>query len=343
MLDKEEKNLDAVIVSTPDHIHVPASVMAMSMGKHCYCEKPLSHNVFESRLAARVAAKHKVATQLGTQVHAGENYRRVVEVIQAGTIGPVREAHVWVHKVWGGGDRPTETPRIPETLKWDLWLGPAPERSYHSTYLPANWRRWWDFGSGTLGDMACHYMDLPFWALKLRHPLSCEARGASPHPETAPVGLKVDYEFPAREEMPAVRFTWYDGDYVPEELHGHKVRGTGDGVMFVGDKGMMMASYGSYKLLPESDFEGFQPPEPTIPRSIGHHAEWVQACKTGSPTTCNFDYSGALSEAVLLGTVAYRVGKKLEWDADNLKAPNCPEADNYIHREYRKGWSPCGC
>ncbi len=335
LLDQE--NIDAVVVATPDHIHVPAAVMAMKRGKHVYCEKPLSHSVYESRVAAQTAKEHGVATQLGTQIHAGENYRRVVEIIQSGAIGPVRECHVWVGKGWGGGERPQATPAVPAHLHWDLWLGPAPYRPYHSTYLPANWRRWWDFGGGTLGDMGCHYVDLPFWALKLRHPLTVEAEGPPVHPETAPLGMTVRYEFPARGDLPAVKFTWYDGDHCPRELYGH--RQPGSGVWFVGDKGMMFADYGRYRLFPESDFADYQRPEPTIGRSIGHHAEWIQACKTGSPTTCNFDYSGALSEAVLLGNVAYRAGKKLEWDAENLKATNCPEADALVRREYRNGWT----
>jgi predicted dehydrogenase len=336
MLEKETR-LDAVVISTPDHTHVPAAVMAMKLGLHCYCEKPLSHTVYEARVAARVAAENKVVTQLGTQIHAGDNYRRAVEIVQAGTLGPVREVHVWVGTQWGGGDRPSETPPVPDHLDWDLWLGPAPERSYHSTYVPYYWRRWWDFGNGALGDMGCHYMDLAFWALGLRHPTTIEADGPPVHPETAPLGVTVRYEYPARGDQPAVNLTWYDGDRNPKELHGHKMPGAG--VLFVGEKGMLFSDYGSHRLLPESEFEGFEPPEPTIPSSIGHHREWIEACKTGGETTCNFDYSGALTEAVLLGVVSYRAGKRLEWDAANLKATNCPEADEYLRREYRKGWT----
>lgn len=333
----DEKLIDAVVVATPDHIHAPASVYAMKLGKHVYCEKPLTHSVYEARVCAETAAKQKVATQMGTQIHAGDNYRRVVEIIQAGTIGNVNMVHVWVGKGWGGGERPKETPPVPTNLHWDLWLGPAPKRDYHPTYLPANWRRWWDFGGGTLGDMACHYMDLPFWALKLRHPKTIAAEGPAVHPETCPLGLKVHYEFPARgENLPACKFTWYDGNLIPSEVAGHKVPGAG--VMFLGDKGQMFADYGGYKLYPAEQFSDFKPPKQTIPNSIGHHAEWIKASKDGSPTTCNFDYSGCLTESVLLGNVAFRTGQKLEWDAAALKCPNCPDADKYLKRAYRDGW-----
>ncbi|MDA0285691.1 MAG: gfo/Idh/MocA family oxidoreductase, partial [Planctomycetota bacterium] len=286
---------------------------------------------------AEAAKKHGVATQLGTQIHAGDNYRRVVEIIQSGAIGDVTEAHVWVGKGWGGGERPEQGESPPETLSWDLWLGPAPERPYAAgRYHPAQWRRWWDFGQGTLGDMACHYMDLPFWALNLRHPTHCVAEGPEVHPETCPLGLIVRYKFPARDDMPAVNLTWYDGDMIPKEVAGQRVPGSG--VMFVGSEGMMYANYGSYKLFPQEKFANFTPPEQTIPNSIGHHAEWIKACKDGSPTTCNFDYSGALTESVLLGNVAFRCGKALEWDADILEVTNTTEAARYLRKEYRKGW-----
>jgi len=339
MLTEMEKQIDAVVVGTPDHTHMPAGVMAMRMGKHCYAEKPLSHNVYESRVAAEVAKEKNLATQMGTQIHAGDNYRRVVEMIQAGAIGPVHEVHVWCGKNWGGGERPKETPPVPPHIHWDLWLGPAPQRPYHPCYLPGQWRRWWDFGNGTLGDMACHYMDLPFWALKLRHPTSVEAEGPPVHPETCATKLIVRYEFPARGDMPPVKLTWYDGSNRPSLPAEWNIPVGGAGVLFVGKEGQLRADYGSRKLYPQEKFADYQPPEPTIPSSIGHHQEWIHACKTGSATTCNFDYSGALSETVLLGNVAYRVGKKLQWDGAAMKATNCPEADQYLRREYRKGWT----
>jgi predicted dehydrogenase len=332
-------DIDAVVISTADHTHAPAAAAALRLGKHVYCEKPLTHSVHEARVVARLAAQAKVATQMGTQIHAGDNYRRVVELVRAGAIGPVRECHVWCGKSWSGGERPKDTPPAPAHVHWDLWLGPAPARPYHPTYQPANWRRWWDFGCGTLGDMACHYMDLPFWALDLRHPTTVASEGPPVHPETTPNWMIVRYEFPARGERPPVALTWYDGGKRPEILAEKKVREIGDGVLFVGEKGMLLANYGQRWLLPEDDFRDFKPPAPTIPDSIGHHAEWIRACKEGGPTTCNFDYSGALTEAVLLGNVAYRVGKKLNWNADKLQAEGCSEADEYLRREYRKGWT----
>jgi len=337
MIEKEADKLDAVIVGTADHNHAPATIRAIRAGLHVYCEKPLTHTVHESRVVAEATKKHGVATQMGTQIHAGENYRRVVEIVQSGAIGDVTEVHVWVGKAWGGGERPKGGQEPPATLSWDLWLGPAPVRPFWpGRYHPGQWRRWWDFGQGTLGDMACHYMDLPFWALKLRHPTRCEAEGPEVHPETCPLGLIVRYEFPKRDDLPPVRFTWYDGNRIPREVAGERVPGAG--VMFIGSKGKMYANYSSYRLFPADKFADYQPPKPTIPRSIGHHAEWIKACKDGSPTTCNFDYSGALTEAVLLGNVAYRTGEKLEWDAQKLKATNCPAAEKYVRKEYRPGW-----
>jgi predicted dehydrogenase len=340
MLDEMDGQIDAVTVGTPDHTHAPAAAMAMRMGKHCYCEKPLTHNVQESRVLTELAAEHKLATQLGTQIHAGDNYRRVVELVQSGAIGPVRQVEVMFGGGIGGQDRPKDTPPVPQHLDWDLWLGPAPFRPYHPTYCPFGWRSWWDFGNGTLGDFGCHYMDLPFWALKLKYPTTVEAEGpVPPHPETAAPVLTIRYEFPARGDLPPVTMTWRNGGgNSPSILQERNVPNWGSAVLFVGEKGMLLANYGKHQLLPEGQFAGFQPPEPTIPRSIGHHQEWVQACKTGEPTTCQFDYSGPLTEAVLLGNVSYRVQSKLAWDAANLKATNCPAADEFLRREYREGW-----
>ena len=337
MIDKEADKVDAVVVAVADHNHFPAAMRAIRAGKHVYCEKPLTHTVTEARRLALAAKEKGVATQMGTQIHAEENYRRVVEIIQAGVIGDVHEVHVWVGKGWGGGDRPEKGEEPPASLNWDLWLGPAPVRPFATgRYHPAQWRKWWDFGQGTLGDMGCHYMDLPFWALKLRHPTSIEAEGPAVHPETAPLGLTVRYEFPAAEGRPAVKFTWYDGDMIPKMVAGEEV--PGNGVMFVGSQGKMFADYGRYRLFPTAKFAKFTPPPKTIERSIGHHTEWLKACRDGSPTTCNFDYSGALTEAVLLGNVAYRLGKKIAWDAENMKVIGMPEAEKYLVKEYRKGW-----
>lgn len=337
MIANEADKADAIVIATADHNHAPAAIRGINAGLHCYCEKPLTHTVQEARIITAAAKAKGVATQMGTQIHAGDNYRRVVEIVQAGTIGDVTEVHVWVGKGWGGGERPEKGQQPPANLSWDLWLGPAPERPYAAgRYHPAQWRRWWDFGQGTLGDMGCHYMDLPFWALDLRHPTSISAEGPKVHPETCPLGLVVNYQFPQRGELPPVKLTWYDGNKTPREVAGEKVPGSG--VMFVGSEGKMFASYGNYKLFPKDRFADFKPPAETIPSSIGHHAEWIKACKDGSPTTCNFDYSGVLTETVLLGNVAYRTGETLDWDAESLTATNCPEADKYISKQYREGW-----
>jgi predicted dehydrogenase len=335
----DQKDVDAVVVATTDHTHAPATVMALKAGKHVYCEKPLTHSVYEARVVAETAVKMRRATQMGTQIHATGNYRRVVELVKSGAIGPVREAHCWVGGAWVGADRPKDTPPIPQGFHYDLWLGPAPYRPYHPTYMPANWRGWWDFGGGTLGDMACHHMDLPYWALDLPHPLTVEAEGPPVHPESAPAWLIVRYEYRARKEQPPVKLTWYHGGKRPPQFADGKLPEWGNGTLFIGEKGMLLADYDKHVLLPQKDFEGFKRPDPFIPNSIGHHLEWIRACKTGSPTTCNFTYSGALTEAVLLGNVAYRSGRKLEWDPKNLKIINAPDANRFLKREYREGWT----
>jgi predicted dehydrogenase len=341
MLDQTHGEIEGVVVSTPDHTHAPAAAMAIRMGKHCYCEKPLTHSVYEARMVTNLAKQHKVATQIGTQIHAGDNYRRAVELVQSGAVGPIREVHVWAAASYGKGQgRPTDTPPVPQGLHWDLWLGPAPERPYHPSYVPGAWRAWWAFGNGALGDFGCHYMDLAFWALKLRYPTSVECIDGPPvNPETTSPWLVVRYEYPARGPLPPVTLTWYDGGRRPELLKRENLPDWKSGVLFVGPKGMILADYTRNLLFPEARFKDFQRPAPSIPASIGHHAEWIQACKTGSPTTCPFDYSGPLSEAALLGTVAHRAKSKLVWDAEQLKAINCSAADQYLKREYRKGWT----
>jgi len=337
LIDQEKGRVDAVVVSTADHHHVPASLRAVRNNMHVYCEKPLAHTVAEARLLTDEARKAGVATQLGTQIHAGNNYRRVVELVRSGAIGEVGEVHVWVGKGWGGGDRPEEGQEPPKTLHWDLWLGPAPVRPYAAgRYHPAQWRRWWDFGNGTLGDMGCHYMDLPFWALELKYPTSVEAEGPEVHPETCPLGLTVRYQFPAREGRPPVSLTWYDGNMTPKEVAGQRV--PGNGVMFVGSEGMLFADYNNYRLFPREKFADFTPPAKTIPDSIGHYAEWLKACRQGTPTTCTFDYSGPLTETVLLGNVAYRVGSKLNWQAEALQVADNTAANALISKAYRSGW-----
>jgi predicted dehydrogenase len=348
------KGFDAVVVSTCEHTHAFATLAALQLGKHVYCEKPLTHNVGEARVIRQAAAKAKVATQMGIQIHAGDNYRRVVELIQAGAVGPVREVHVWVSRAWGRqseedakknkdivtvAERPTEKADPPADLDWDLWLGPAPQRPFHPVYVPGpRWYRWWDFGNGTMSDLGSHWNDLPFWALKLQAPLTVEASGPEPHPEIAPASMQATYDYAARGDMPAVKLTWYQGANKPGPWTDGKIPRWDSGVLFVGDKGMLLSDYGKHVLLPEKEFADYKRPEPTIAKSPGHYAEWLEACRTGAATTCNFEYSGWLTEANHLGNVAFRAGKKLEWDPVNLKAKNCAEADAFIHREYRKGW-----
>ena len=341
MLDELDKQIDAVVVSTPDHTHAPAGVMAMKMGKHCYCEKPLAWSVHEARTMATLANEKKLATQMGTQIHALDNYRRVVELVQAGAVGPIREVHAWANADYSGGKTPTETPPVPPNLNWDLWLGPAKFRPYHPDYAPFKWRGWQDFGHGGLGDFYCHYCDLPFWALKLRHPTKVEAEGPplADYPDATPPWLIVRYEFPERAGLPPVKLTWYNGAKRPPLQKEANLPDWPAGVLFVGEKGLLLSGYMEHHLYPEEKFADYQRPEPSIPASIGHHKEWIEACRSGGPTTCNFDYSGALTEAALLGTVSYRTQSALDWDAANLKATNCPAAEAWVYRKYRDGWT----
>ncbi len=351
----DAKDLDGIVVSTAEHTHAFATLRALKMRKHVYCEKPLSHSIEEARLIARAAAEARVATQMGTQIHATDNYRRVVELVQSGAIGPVREAHTWVGRAWGWQTpeqavenhdivstqtRPAGSTPVPAGLRWDLFLGPAPERPFHEVYWPGpKWYRWWDFGSGTMSDMGSHINDLAFWALKLRHPLSVEAEGPPPHPEIAPASMLARYQYGPRGDMPPVTVTWYQGTMKPRLYVEGRIPKWDLGILFVGDKGLLLADYGRHVLLPEDQFRGFQPPAPFLPASPGHHAEWIKACKTGSATGSHFDYAAALTEANHLGNLAYRLARKLEWDPAALKATNCPEADRLIRKQYRAGWT----
>ena len=349
------REFDAVVVSTTEHTHAFATLPALQLGKHVYCEKPLTYNIWEARVIREAAAKAKVATQMGTQIHATDNYRRVVELIQAGAIGPVHEVHVWVGRAWGrqsaatakehgdivfATERPSNSSPLPKGLDWDLWLGPAPERPFNEVYFPGpKWYRWWDFGNGTMSDLGSHWNDLPFWALKLQVPRTIEAAGPPPHPEIAPASMRVTYEYGPRGELPPVKMHWYQGEDKPELWHTGTIAKWDSGVLFVGNKGMLLARYDKNVLLPEKDFRDFVRPPESIPKSLGHYAEWIHACKTGAPTTCNFDYAGWLTEANHLGNVAYRTGKKLEWDAARLYATNAPDAEPFVRRDYRKGWT----
>ena len=351
---EKQKDIDAVVIGTPDHIHAVVSMMAIKLGKHVYCEKPLTRTVYEARALAKAAREAKVATQMGNQGMAFEGNRLINEWLWDGAIGHVREVHAWSDRpthngelFWAQGvDRPQDTPPVPETLDWDLWLGPAPYRPYHPAYAPFRWRGWWDFGSGGLGDMGIHNL-APVWsALKLGAPTSVNACSTLLNNETLPLASTVHYEFPARGDMPAVTLHWYDGGMVPArppELEDGRELSREDGLIFVGDKGKMyVEGWGgnSPRLIPESKMQAYERPPKTLPRSIGHHAEWIKACKEGTPTRSSFDFAGPLTEAVMLGTVCVRMGgRTLQWDSKNLKVTNLPEANQYLHYEYRKGWT----
>lgn len=342
MLEKESENIDAVVVGTPDHTHAPAAAMAMRLKKHCYCEKPLAHTVKECRVLAELATSNKLKTQMGTQIHAGNNYRRVVEAVQGGLIGDVKEAHVWSNARYSGGK--FSQAEKPKHVDWNLWLGPAVERPFSNNVHPFNWRRFWDYGTGALGDFGCHFMDLTHWALKLKHPTKITAKGAPLDPVTPPEWCIVEYEYPARESMPALNLTWYDGGKRPDVLSTLKDKNGkpldwGSGQLFIGDKGMILSDYGRHILLPEGKFVDAKRPEQSIANSIGHHNEWVDAIKNDKTTTCNFEYSGALSEAVMLGVVSFKSQQAIEWDAANLQVKNDEGAQQLIHKEYRKGWT----
>lgn len=349
------KGFDAVIVATCEHTHAFATMLALKAGKHVYCEKPLTHNIYEARKVREEAAKAKVATQMGIQMHATDTYRRAVEIVQAGVIGPVKEVHVWVSRAWGlqskeasdrnkdrvyVTDRPKEADPIPKGLDWELWLGPAPERPFSNVYWPGpKWYRWWDFGNGTMSDLGSHRNDLPFWALKLQAPLTVESTSEiKPHPEIAPASMTAVYEYGARGDLPPVKLTWYQGEPKPKIWTDGGIPKWADGILFVGEKGMLLVDYGKFRLLPEEKFKDVKLPEKTLPRPASHYAEWLDACKEGKQSLANFEYSGWLTEANHLGNVAYRTGKKLEWDPVKMRATNAPEADRFIRREYRKGW-----
>ena len=344
MLEKE-KGIDAVVIATPDHTHAVASMMAIKMGKHVYCEKPLTHSVYEARKITEAAHEHRVITQMGIQLHATEAVKTLVEMLKTGVIGKVSEVHLWSNKPEGtpmGTERPKETPPVPPTLDWDLWLGPAPYRPYHPAYVPSTWRAWWDFGSGRLGDMGCHIIDPAFWALKLDYPRTIEAYSTRVNNETYPIASVVRYQFDARGDMPPVRIYWYSGGiypWRPEELKEARNLPQ-EGGLYVGEKGKILAPHWARpRLIPESKMKGFSPPEPFLPRGVNHYQEWVQACKGGPKPLANFDYAGPLTEMVLLGNVAIRAGKKLVWDGPKMQITNVQQANQHLSRQYRRGWT----
>jgi predicted dehydrogenase len=363
MLD-QQKDVEAVIIATPDHTHAPIAVAAMRAGKHVYVQKPLTHSVAEARKLTEVARECKVMTQMGSQGHSGDGTRLVCEWIRGGAIGTVREAHVWTNRpVWPQGievDRPKETPPVPAGLDWDLWLGPAPYRPFHSAYLPGTWRAWCDFGTGALGDMGCHLLDAPFWALNLKYPSSVESsisvywhgewKKTEPRNENYPRSSIVRYRFPARGDLPEVSLTWWDGGLLPPRpasLEPDDTLGDSDGgSIFVGDKGVLICGcYGrNPRVFPEEKMRDL----PKDPQSIervsggieGHEKDWVRACKDGKPSSTNFDYAGPLSEMVLMGNLAVRFpNRQLLWNGEQMKVTNDSAADAFVRRTYREGWT----
>ena len=342
MLDKEDKNIDAVTVSTPDNCHAVAAMAAMKRGKHVYCQKPLCHDVFEVRMLTHAARTYNVQTQMGIQIHAETAVKRAVELVKSGVIGKVRRVDIFSDKNWGGGEKPSDTPPVPETLDWDLWLGPAAYRPYHPAYLPGNWRRWWDFGTGTLGDMGCHIIDPVWWALDLTYPTSIEATPGPFNDQTYPQATVVKWEFPARGDLPPVTVTWCDGANRPDrpaELEeGRNLPGQGG--LYYGDKGVILAPHmSSPRLIPDAKMKEINAPEPFLERGVNHYQDWIRACKGGPKPSANFDYSGPLSEAILLGNVAARAGTRIEWDAAGMTIRNNDQANAWLLRKYRDGWT----
>jgi len=348
MLETMKDSLDAVVVSTPDHCHAPAAMFAMNLGKHVYCEKPLTHNISEARLLAKTAQEKKLITQMGNQGHSSEGSAQQVAWLKSGVIGDVTEVHVWTdrpHGVWPQGlSRPTDAQPVPENIAWDLWLGPAPVRPYHSGYHPFAWRGWWDFGTGALGDMACHIMDTAYWALDLKNPTAVEAFSEGGTSESGPLWSIIRYEFPQRGALPPVKLFWYDGKVLPSTKFGSSEKLTANGVVFVGTKGTMAAPLNSEpRILEEKLAKEFAAPAKPTTRPGGfdhyHHLEFVEACLgSGKLPGSNFSYSGPLTETVLLGNFAIRSNRRIEWDAVAARCTNLPEANQYVTREYRKGW-----
>jgi predicted dehydrogenase len=354
MLDKE-KGIDAVMIATPDHTHAVIAMEAMRRGKHVYCQKPLTHDVYEARMLAEAAKKTGVTTQMGIQGHSGEGIRLICEWIGDGAVGDVHEVDAWCslsyypfgHAYWSSkwSRRPADTPPVPSTLDWDLWLGPAPERPYHPAYHPGVWRCWWDFGCGMMGDRGAHTLDAAVWALQLGHPTSIEATSLDLNPDTHPLASVVTYQFPARAGLPPVKLTWYDGLRPPRpaELEdGRRMGHAEGGLLFKGTKGKLVGGvYGEDpRLIPESKMKEYKLPPKTIPRVAGsHEQDWVRACKSGQRAGADFEYSSLLTEICLLGNAAKRVDARIEWEGPNMKVTNLPEANQHIRTTYREGWS----
>ena len=345
MLEKSGADIDAVLVATPNHVHAVATMAAIRAGKGVFCEKPLTYSVYEARRVAQAAREARVATQLGNHGHSSDDIRRAVEWVRDGAVGAIREVHVWAgeNRMPAFIERPKETPPVPEGLNWDLWLGPAPERPFHPAYAPLMWHYWWDFGGGKLGNFGCHTLDTAVWALDLEHPTLVEASSTPLSKETTPVASTCHYEFPARGARPPVNLYWYDGGIRPPrpdclELKRELPRNGGS--LLVGEHGAILSGIwsGSPRIIPEQKMRDYTLPPATIPRSRGHHRDWIDACKGGPAASSNFDYGARLTEIVLLGVVALRTGKTLHWDGPNMRATNAPEVDPIIHGHLRKGW-----
>jgi predicted dehydrogenase len=345
LLDEMGKSIDAVTVSTPDHTHAPAALMAMRMGKHCFCQKPLTHTIYEARLMAKVAKEMKVATQMGNQGTAENSLRKAAAIIKSGVLGPVKEVHVWTNRpIWAqGGDRPKPA-TCPAHLKWDLWLSAAPARPFANGYHPFSWRGWWDFGTGALGDMACHTVNMPYMALNLRDPVAIQAECSGHNKDSYPKWSIITFDYPALGKRPALKLFWYDGGKRPEAdlLEGKKLEGSG--CLVVGEKGKLYAP-GDYCERELHLLGGLSMPKVKWRHSPGHFEEWVLAIKGGEPAYSNFgDYSGGLSETILLGNLAVWAaasgkGEKVEWDAKNLRSPNVPGLEPIIKPTYRAGYT----
>ena len=335
MFDALEKQIDAVVISTPDHTHFHPAWWAMERGKHVYLEKPLAHVVEEVRRLTVAARERKLATQLGNQRHANKGLREAVAIVKSGVIGTVAEAHSWIASSRGMPKPPGEPEAVPKGLDWDLWLGPCPERPYTQGFAPYDWRFWWEFGTGETGNWGCHILDIPFWALDLVHPVHVSGGGPEPDPLRSPTAMTARLDFPARGGLPPVALHWHQGRpaIAAEKGAGDKAFNT----LFIGSEGILACGFDKWKLLPEETFAGFKGPEPAMPPSPGFHKEWLEACRGGKPASCNFDYSGPMTESVLLANIAYRIQGDFTWDAAALEASNA-DATALLRRKYRKGW-----
>ena len=336
----DQRDIDAVVIATPDHTHAVATAAALHSGRHVYCEKPLTRTISECRDVTELARKHKLITQIGTQIHSGGNYHQVVELIQQDAIGPVNEVHVWVNATYGGHDAPKDTPPVPAGLHYDLWLGSVAPHPYSPEYVPVKWRNWWAFGGGVLADFGCHFLDLPHWALGLRSPLSVQVVEGPPVAlDSPPPWLILHYEYPpARSQGAPIRLKWYHGGKKPALLPTTLADKWKSGVLFVGAKGTLLADYTRHVVLREANFVDYTEPPAIKSDFTEHHRDWLRAIKANRPAASDFAYSGPLTEAALLGNVAYRAGCKIEWDATNLRAKNCPAATEFIQHHYRPGW-----